>query len=262
MEIHYLCIVKKENNSLTIKKNDTTMVNYNKSIDFDLRNKASKCLTHYLNELKRNHGDLNRMVNENEESIEFIVSSMDNDPNVIRVTDLGIALEIPVEVEIHNMDIPSLPQTLITKSGTTVSIYSTEDSDSPRYKENYKALMPDFLRVLSAIETSRSKMESDYDHLKADVEISLNRVRRNIAKLVRSYGQECSEGTFTIALNDERITWEGHSFYRIMVEDFGSSEFELRDIQDNYYASNDIHDNRFLFELYAKVLRLTGAAKI
>lgn len=47
-----------------------------------------------------------------------------------------------------------------------------------------------------------------------------------------------------------------------MVEDFGSSEFELRDMKDNYYDSNDIHDNRFLFELYAKVLRLTGGARI
>ena len=235
------------------------MIKYNKDINLDLRNKASKCLGHYLNELKRNHGDLNRMVSENEESLEFIVSTEVDDPDVVRVTDLGIAIEIPVEVEIHNS--LTLSETLIVESGKTVTVYSTEDSDSPRYEENYKALMPDFLRVLSAMETSRTKIEEDFKSLKATNEIILGRVRHNIAKLVRSYGQECSEGTFTIALNDERCTWEGHSFYRIMVEDFGSSEFELRDVQDNYYASNDIHDSRFLFEVYDKVLRLTGAAR-
>lgn len=231
------------------------MIKYNKDINLDLRNKASKCLGHYLNELKRNHGDLNRMVSENEESLEFITSTEVDDPDVVRVTDLGIAIEIPVETD------PCTDTTLIVKSGKTVTVYSTEDSDSPRYEENYKALMPDFLRVLSAMETSRTKIEEDFKSLKVTNEITLDRVRRNIAKLVRSYGQECSEGTFTIALNDERCTWEGHSFYRIMVEDFGSSEFELRDVQDNYYASNDIHDSRFLFEVYAKVLRLTGAAR-
>lgn len=231
------------------------MIKYNKDINLDLRNKASKCLGHYLNELKRNHGDLNRMVSENEESLEFITSTEVGDPDVVRVTDLGITIEIPVETD------PCTDMTLIVKSGKTVTVYSTEDSDSPRYEENYKALMPDFLRMLSAMETSRSKIEEDFKSLKATNEITLNRVRRNIAKLVRTYGQECSEGTFTVALNDERMTWEGHSFYRIMVEDFGSSEFELRDVQDNYYASNDIHDSRFLFEVYAKVLRLTGAAR-
>lgn len=232
------------------------MIKYNKDINLGLRNKASKCLGHYLNELKRNHGDLNRMVSENEESLEFITSTEVDDPDVVRVTDLGIAIEIPVETD------PCTDTTLIVKSGKTVTVYSTKDSDSPRYEENYKALMPDFLRVLSIMETSRAKIEEDFKSLKATNEITLGRVRRNIAKLVRSYGQECSEGTFTIALNDERCTWEGHSFYRIMVEDFGSSEFELRDMKDNYYDSNDIHDNRFLFELYAKVLRLTGGARI
>lgn len=231
------------------------MIKYNKDINLDLRNKASKCLGHYLNELKCNHGNLKRMVSENEESLEFITSTEVGDPDVIRVTDLGIAIEIPVETD------PCMDDTVITKSGTTVTVYSTEDSDSPRYEENYKALMPDFLRVISAMETSRSKIEEDFKSLSATNEITLNRVRRNIAKLVRTYGQECSEGTFAIALDNERMTWEGHSFYRIMVEDFGSSEFELRDIHDNYYASNDIHDNRFLFEVYTKVLRLTGAAR-
>lgn len=232
------------------------MVKYNKDIDLDLRNKASKCLGHYLNELKRNHGNLNRMISENEESIESVLSTDPTEPDVIRVADLGIAIEIIVQT-----DHPSTNESIITKTHPVITVYSTEDADSPRYEENYKALMPDFLRVLSAMETSHSKIESDYNHLKAEVEIALNRVRRNIAKLVRSYGQECSEGTFTLAFDNERVTWEGHSFYRIMVEDFGSSEFELRDLQDNYYASNDIHDNRVLFEIYAKVLRLTGAAR-
>lgn len=231
------------------------MIKYNKELGLELRSKASKCLSHYLNELKRNRADLNRMVAENEESIEFVLSTEAGDPDVVRVTDLGIAIEIAVQTD------PCTDETIITKTDPTIAVYSTEDSDSPRYEENYKALMPDFISQLAAMENSRLKMQSDYDHLKADVEIALNRVRRNIAKLVRAYGQECSEGTYTVALDNERMTWEGHSFYRIMVEDFGSSEFELRDLQDNYYASNDIHDNRFLFEVYAKVLRLTGAAR-
>ena len=229
------------------------MQNYNKSINSDLRHKASNLLHHFFRELKRNHGDLNAMVRENEESIQHI-QSVDNEPDYVRITDCGIAIEIPVALEVISTDGLFPDRLIVKRQEGKVTVYETEDSDSPSYKENYKALHRDFVKELSVKRDTYNKLKIEASTLRNELETHLNRIRRNTATLVRNFGQECAEGVFTLAFNGKNPTWEGHSFYRIMVEDFGSSEYELRDSQDNYVQSNDIRDYVFLMEIYEEVL--------
>lgn len=238
------------------------MLKYNKGISLELRQKASKVLNHFFKELKRNHGDINAMERENEESIEFIPTTNTDSAKeflsgLVRVTDCGIALEVEVDVTIHNADDPDLARSVISGHKNMVTIYETEDSDSQFYAEHYKTLDGSFIKGLVVRQDTRNKLKTELDTLKNDLQIRLDTIRRNTARLVRDFGQECAEGIYTLAFMGKNPTWEGHSFYRIMVEDFGISEYELRDTQENYLASNDIHDYIFLLEVYEAVLSMT-----
>lgn len=235
------------------------MQTYNKSINLDLRQKASKVLRHFFKELKRNRGNLNLMLAENEESLEFIATTADQNmtTGLVRITDLGIAVEVEVDVELVESVDPDTTRSLIRGHRNNVTVYETEDSDSPFYAEHYKALRGDFIRELTSKQETYHKMKNELQSIKRELETRLNTIRRNTAALVSKFGDECSEGTFTLTFNGNNPTWEGHSFYRIMVEDFGTSDYELRDMQDNYVSSNDL-DCQFLIEIYEKVLAIVG----
>ena len=234
---------------------------YNKALSFDNRKIASSVLTDFFNQLKTNRGDIDKTVKDNPDTMEYdiLVQGSGKYTHYVRITTFGLAFDVLFNL---NKDCEEMDWKTVADIDPRVGIYETDDSDCAPVYEDYRYLTKEFvalLRTYQDVSPNRNTLRSvskKYTDL-------INTMRVDIADLVRIHGTECATGTYTLAFAPlkHNPTWEGFTFYRVMVEELGVTHFELCDVKDNYVQSNDINDGRFLLELYQTILDIAEGKK-